>query len=145
MKRKATLPKHISDGILLAIEDLKKAEKSKQYSIDMSLWHRRWHGDSTCSVCFAGSVMAFSLGAEADEETYPWDFSDPTQRKLEALNYARMGSISVAVGTWYSRVSKAKLEAADKLDFDPVDYTEDPAKFKRQMRSVAKKLAQIGL
>lgn len=133
MKRKATLPKHISDGILLAIEDLKKAEKSKQYSIDMSLWHRPRPRDSTCAVCFAGSVMAFSLGVEADEETYPWDFSEPTQRKLEALNYARMGNISLAVGLWYS------------LDFNPVDYTEDPAKFKRQMRNVAKKLAQIGL
>ena len=55
----ANLPSKLSDVILIALEDLEKAEKSKEYEIDMDDWYKP---NGVCKVCFAGAVMAQSEG-----------------------------------------------------------------------------------
>ena len=60
------LPDRPSDLLELALVDLALAEADGRYLVNM--WH--WHlpalvaSDEACEACLAGSVMAFSLGAD---------------------------------------------------------------------------------
>lgn len=91
------LPEKASDLIELAIADLAKAKRSKKYRIDMGVWHVPGRAsNNTCTVCLAGSVMAYSLAVALKEKTSPYAYeeNDPhTYGRLMALNEFRNGWI----------------------------------------------------
>lgn len=74
------LPKTPSKLIRLALKDLRKAERSEGFEIDMANWfesvpnRKTWRpkmdkkGVPVCSVCFGGAVMAGTLEMKRIEE-----------------------------------------------------------------------------
>lgn len=159
-----SLPKKPSELIRVALADLKAVEKNEKYRVNMNVWHARGfeyerHNNGVlkfdergfpikksehCAVCFAGAVMACTLKVDDSSEAEPIDkiFSKATTGKLLALNNFRSGY--VRDGLLDMGVSHKKLEAVESF-FDVTDYEDDPAKFKRDMRRLAKKLEEAGL
>jgi len=101
IKEEGKLPDKPSALIQLALEDLEKAERSELYDIDMSIWHqpriRTGFEISPCTVCLAGSVIAFSLGVLTHRNVTPKSFRADTEVKLEALEDFRTGHIQPAI------------------------------------------------
>lgn len=133
-----TLPDEPSALIRLALRDLEKAERSRLYTIDMDNWHLP---NGVCKVCFAGSVMAFSLGARRHDRVEPEDFDNDTRRKLIALNYFRSGRIEYGLLT----MGRSLPPGVPDWDRSIRPYADDPSTFKSSMRSMAKMLAKAGL
>jgi len=67
----ANLPDKLSDIILIALEDLRKVERSKKYKVYMGVWHSP---NGVCSVCFAGAVMSQCEGANSKNVVKPLQF-----------------------------------------------------------------------
>lgn len=98
------LPSKPSALIRVAIGDMKKVlrankharlhRKHEPYEIDMQVWHLGTGRDrKTCTVCFAGSVMAGTLGVSDVVVASPQEFDGQTGVKLEALNTFRVGNV----------------------------------------------------
>lgn len=158
------LPKKPSKLIELALDDLAKAERTKGYKIDMGTWHdapdaedqydpmtcKAKKKEEPCTVCLAGSVMAFSLNVPRTLSIEPFQFADEVQSALNAINAFREGDIWRGLDDM-DIPDATKQKAGDLFgipEFDQVKvvaYERDRAKFKRQMRDMAKKLASIGL
>jgi hypothetical protein len=144
-----TLPTLPSALIRVAIADLEKAEQdTNTYSINMGDWHRpnaSKTGDAhlTCSVCLAGSVMAFSLEASDRHSYAPQDYDDATECALEAINALREGFIAVAQDYLDPDMDMPGWEAVD--DRIVTHYEEDPAKFKAEMLQMASDLEAVNL
>jgi hypothetical protein len=138
--------KHPSDLLLLAIDDLRRAEKSKKkYRVDMDQWHTP---NSHCAVCFGGAVMAFSLDLDPEVDGYPNNFNRITSCRISALNTVRLGDCNSFVKEFYEfEISpKVKNKMMDlESSFPVVDYKEDPLLFKKQMKKIAAHLQKHGL
>lgn len=134
------LPDKLSALILLALDDLKKAERSKKYKIDMGGWH---HPNSHCSVCFAGAVIAFSLGADPKKRIDPYDFDTDTRHKLLALNSARCGFFNQ--GAMYVGGNNNTQDKAYQFNTSIPDYHEDRKGFRSAMRKAALALKKAKL
>jgi len=134
-----TLPDKLSDLILVALADLEKVERSTQHRVFMSSWH-----DPTlmgCIVCFAGGVMAFSLGASPRDTVHPTDYDFHTQQKLYALNSLRVGMVEAAFDLMGIKFAKDDpIEMGESIE----QYHMDPPLFKSQMRDLASRLASTG-
>lgn len=132
------LPNKFSDLIEVALGDLKAVERSKQYRIGMNQdWHSPVHRDDGeeqyCIVCFAGAVMAKTLGIADEENVTPSDFTDQdTQNKLKALDDLREGDITCA----FQRMEKGK-PAGLAGGFPVTSYDDNPVKFKKDMKRLA--------
>lgn len=106
---RAVLPTKLSAVTRVALEDLKKVEKSKNFVVNMGTWvNKRFVWDNkvkedrkVCEVCFAGSVMAKEFGVE-DIYT-PGYLSDTVHKKdidaFYALNCMRLGNVTGALST----------------------------------------------
>lgn len=99
--------------IQLALEDYDAVVKSKKYMINMGDWHEPQRGinkehyydsegvfglgkderTASCSVCFAGSVMANRYNVPANRNTVPRHFGPETESKFLMLNGARSGEV----------------------------------------------------
>ena len=80
------LPEKLSDCIDVALKDLELVVGDPRYIVDFEKWHVP---DSTqfntqCTVCFAGSVMAKSLGIDPAKDMVPSDFNDHSNARLRA-------------------------------------------------------------
>lgn len=118
--------------IELALADLEKVEADPRYQVDMCTWHQP--AGEACLVCFAGSVLAKTVGlpidADSDEFTIPlW---------AQALNEFRVGN--VFTGLRYLGITEPSLNHW----FIPT-YVYDPAAFKAAMRALANELRGAGL
>lgn len=153
----ANLPNKLSDVIMVALEDLVKAERSKRYKVNMDHWHAP---NGKCSVCFAGAVMAKCDGVRPSEYIGPSDFSGRSERALRALNFVRLYSFAEMfsefsghrTGLIYSpTVTNCEAMVVDELVeyfADPetrVLYDEYPAGFKRNMETIAAILKEHNL
>lgn len=137
---KPKLPKKLSALILLAVEDLKRVERSKRYLVNMNVFHDSF-GGGKCSVCFAGAVIAGTLGKDPAGHFYPDDFSEDVADRLFALDFLRMGDVG-------SALSRLGEEMPDGLDFNadvPTYTASSKRRFKLAMRRIAKTLAEHGL
>lgn len=100
MSKNKPLPDKLSALICIALKDLRKAERSKDYKVDMSMWHAP---NGVCRVCLAGAVMAFSLRMPKNVDFLntlaPSSLFDnvETNNKLFALNHLRVGQVSSAL------------------------------------------------
>lgn len=138
------LPNKPSELIRLALTDIARAERSKRYAIHMGVWHSP-QGFSPeeglpCDVCFAGAVMAFSLGAQPDKDTVPETFGEKNARKLNALDNFRAGYIRAGLSAMDFE------QPAELTDYQSVgSYYEDRLHWKRRMRVMASLLERNGL
>jgi len=139
-----TLPNKLSDLVELALSDLEKAEKSPDYAINMEEWHNPNSETGTCSVCLAGSVLAFSLGVNKSTYADPLNSYPHVDRpKLYALNQFRAGyvynaSCALGVRTYCPHSDMQQVS-------DYVSYEEDPEGFKAWSLREAKRLREEGL
>ena len=95
-RKDVRLPEKLSDLIRVAAKDMEQALLSEEYTIDMGLWHasRRFLEEAgepvqKCAVCYAGTVMAGTLGANKEEEFEPADFGKYNHVRLTALDCLR--------------------------------------------------------
>lgn len=133
------LPDKLSALILVALEDLEKAEASSRYNISMAIWHLPKQ-DRPCGVCLAGSVMAFSLGADPNEPCTPSDYSSRIEDKLCALNMVRSGQLSAAL-EYMEQGGRGRGRFPNERR---VLYEISPDTFKAQLRDLAGRLARAG-
>ncbi len=148
MKKPKKLPDVPSQLIRVALADLKKAEKSPKYKIDMGIWHEPMGGMGRCAVCFAGAVMAGSLGAKPDYHCGPLGFGEETAYKLEALDFLRNGEISPllrACGEDFERRAEIKEEFYNTKLANVPQYENNPGQFKQRMAMIAGWLERRGL
>lgn len=139
---KDTLPNKMSDLILVAIRDLSKVEKMKGYKIDMGwAWHEpiATRRGSRCSVCLAGACMV-GLGVPKNREVHPYSFNEKLERKFNAIDSLRVGSVSSAC--YYLNI--IKTEKIRKMNRDITDYSVSKSKFKKEMLKLAKDLKKVG-
>lgn len=141
----------LSDLIIIALEDLRKCElMPKVYTIDMGTWHEP---NSHCAVCFAGAVMAQTLGVSPKNRTGPGRY--PTlHHAFMALDSTRAGFIGLALD--YYNVSRDAAELVvnllckrgflmlDQHSVVVTTYADNKKLFKQQMKSIAKALRAHG-
>lgn len=143
------LPEKLSELIEVALADLIKCERSAKYEIDMTVYHiKPGVIRKQCCVCFAGGVMAQSLGADPKNSIDIWDYPPLTTWKLRALDDIRKGHVTTALNS-LDGDSPALSRRTDRprhpLTRQIIAYRHNPGKFKRQMRVLARDLAAAGL
>lgn len=151
------LPKLPSALILLALRDLALVERSKIYDVDMGEWHETGEDKErgmTCTVCFAGAVMARTLKAPINESIPPHhvSFKSHNFKKLIALDEFRVGCIHralISLDRKYERIyllhkHEHLFVKIEDLSCD-LDYERDRGQFKRIMRRIAGLLEKMGL
>lgn len=131
------LPDKLSELIRVALADLEKCEALSQYEIQMGEWHTYDSDRDVCLVCFAGAVMAQTLGRRYTFSCGPCLF-DHDRGKLLALDALRSGNVSRAL-------YELGLPIADHFDRSPTHHAEDPEWFKADMRALADDLERAGL
>ena len=137
--------------IRLALDDLVECERDDRYVIDMYRWHGVGRG--VCHVCFAGAVLAKSIGISPDTWISFEDdiLSSKNRQQLSALDRLRVGDVALAL----DELGMGKASATEKdhdnymlffhpsstdLNDVPVQYKSDPELFKLQMLSMAEYL-----
>ncbi len=146
------LPDLPSALIRLALHDLKSAERSDLYSINMKIWHSADGRHESCLVCLAGAVMAFSLEAQHLEDMTPTDYChEPIiSNKLIALNDLRGGELRAALQKLVGcgAIEKGEMDRAVALlgHIIPIkEYRRDGERFKQDLADLATELEEIGL
>lgn len=133
------LPNKPSALIRVALADLAKVERSKKYVVNMDTYHSPYRDPGKCSVCFAGAVMAQTLGASSEEWWTPEEFND--EDKLRALDEFRVGEVAygldrMGVGCPPSVPASMKVPAYSKRT---------RLAFRAAMRKLATMLEKAGL
>jgi hypothetical protein len=139
-------PKNFSEALELALTDLAKAEASPLHRVDMNQWHRGISDeDDVCRVCLAGSVMAFSLGANPKDTMAPHFRGDGWSPILLALNELRGGFVGTARVMWPEgfKPTDPQLHPSD-LSCEVVPYAADPVLFRRQLEQLVADLRKAG-
>lgn len=114
------LPSKLSELIIVALQDLRKAEKSKHYVIDMGTWHQP---NGHCSVCFGGAVMAGTFKMPRTLSIAPYHFRVKISNKLSALDSLRTGRIVAAASLIHLTAKQVRLaqEVEHEMFLDYVD------------------------
>jgi hypothetical protein len=171
----AALPRKLSETLRVALEDLAFAENSSRFIVDMGCWFQRFYRDkqAPCEVCFAGSVMARTLGVSFKilservdsgssgcvyrrEAVGPEAFRPSIRRKLEALNSIRQYRVIDASASFYGKESRAHgkllrhLREIDSYEImfpgtDTPSYEADRETWGWNMTKIADRLEAIGL
>lgn len=161
-----SLPSLPSALIRVAIADLKKAERSKDYMVNMGHYHlaskASYDGETctaepaTCHICLAGAVMAFSLGVPSTVTFAPSEYADDELTdKLYALDHLRCGNLMDGLSKL--GVSKTKISATQRVlipkeagkhrssYYSVPEYEHNKTAFKKEMLALADKLESVGL
>lgn len=132
--------KKLSSLLRVAIDDLRKIERRKNYVVNMVDWYCK-HGTVACEVCMAGAVMACRLDIpDSAVSMEPCDFSDDVGRKLQAIDYLRFGHVDYAC-----LVMGLQLPLALAGQIQVAEYRLDRKQFFRDMESLVKTLKRNGL
>lgn len=137
-KPRKTLPQKPSELIRLALRDLSLIEKDPHYEINMSVFHSYYGG--TCAVCFAGAVMAKTLGSNFHYRVAPHDFNSKTANALRALDAFRVGDIEL--GLIYLR---KELPKTMRDTYAVPEYEYSPVRFRRALVRLADRFERNGL
>ena len=147
----AVLPDSPAELVRLALSDLAKIEADPYYIVRpmMDIWHfTQYHGGyEKCEVCFAGAVMAKTLGADIMEDLAPGAFNAQDGVKLMALDAFREGHLMQGIG-WLMDADANLIAGMMNLENVPeiqkvCPYREDPEAFKADMEKVAVTLESI--
>lgn len=137
--------KNLSDipSVILreALDDLKLAEASDKYSIEMTDWHEYDSISDTCFVCLGGAVLAFSCDENPRTRHDDMELSNDIQLKLFMLDSFRMGDIMDGLAH-YHREPLDPLIQVDRVSV--ILYFVDEAKWHKDMLLVIKTLEEIG-
>ncbi len=148
-KKVKTLPQYPSELIRIALDDLKKVEKDSRYVVDMRRWHMPDERRDPCSVCLAGSVIAKTFNEDPRIYLSPSSYDIKLENKLLALNYFRVGDVSVA----FTRLAYNNADYCKKdfsysnggvFDRNIESYTRDRKQFHKDMRKLARDLERAG-
>jgi len=138
------LPRLPSQLITLAMDDLSKVEKTPGYDVEMGYWHnpvRSFEGKFlTCNVCFAGAVMAMTLGSKIIHYADPASYTDATNNKLKALDLFRQGCIA----SGFDCMGRRRVKG-EPFDREIIPYSQNIKQFKSGMRRLARDLKEAGL
>lgn len=107
------VPRKLSAWIRLALKDAEAVAKRPNVVFHMSNWMTLFRDQSKrvkCSICFAGAVMLGHLEKTPAKLLGRKEFADFQARhcgtrlynKMRALNYARVGELTIAVETFYN-------------------------------------------
>lgn len=135
------LPDKPSALIQVALRDLAAVERQpKRFRVCMAFWNN--YHEKRCDVCLAGAVMVQTLNTRAstvEPALGPNDFPTGIARKLHALEYFRNGEM-------WEASCELDLEFPEKLyrERTVTDYRVNPARFKKDMRAMAKALKEAG-
>lgn len=137
-------PKKLSALIRLALADMAVVQKNKKYSISMNGWHytaRAKSGEATvCRVCFAGAVMANTLGVGFLTDTSPDALSDHEWAKaLYALDWVRSGSLRTA----YAELRRPRPMSIPAV-VEVTEYFLDKVQWRKDMLKIARLLEAEG-
>ncbi len=137
MARAKKLPNKPSALITLAMNDLNRVERLKNYLIDMDVWHKTYFRDimKVCRVCFAGAIMSQTLKADPEDLREPEMYNGDTEGKLRALDSFRCGYISEGFNLMGLDESKGY-----GLDREIPHYAFDRRAFKLAMRKLIRDL-----
>lgn len=145
------LPDTMSGLIRVALKDLKKAERTPRYSIQMdAAFHEPQSNGKVCTICFAGAVMAGTFKASPLQHLKPSDWWNGIENKMEALDRLRDGEvIDAALKLNFSVPKMAKVTAFHQNnDCYIPSYSRSKKKreaFHAAMRKLANGLAKAGL
>ena len=128
--------KEPSKLIRIALEDLTWVEKNEKYEINMGVWHTPFT-KSKCAVCFAGAVMARSLGADINKSLSGSEFKSTHQ--FDALECLRNGNVQSA----FNFLNYDDKEPR-KYDRQITSYHTNKLQFKKDMDKLADDLEQDG-
>lgn len=146
------LPQRPSALIRLACDDAEKIYRTPGYTLDMNLWHETAISDGkhSCAVCFAGAVIANTLGQSRGDYTNP-DYFGSDRKALEALNFFRRGQWQTGLEGLLKRsltaVEHDKLSSSGVLSSNEIPQPRAGSKgvsFIRAMRKCAKALESVG-
>lgn len=130
-----------SELIRTAMYDLGLAEEHPEYRVCMNEWHEMSY--DVCAVCFAGAVMAFSLGGRWGAPLSPKSFSvdgTPTRTTdyLRALDHFRCGRVMEGLQAMGEGILRIQ-------DVDVYEYSEDAGRFREDMTGLIVRLERAGL
>lgn len=140
LKNFGKLPSQPSRLIRLALKDLAKVRRHKNFIIDMNTWFSK-QDDGKCHVCLAGAVMVGSLGYKPDDVPecgyFVTEQIGANDIALQAIDCFRSGCVSLGLAL---------------LGFDrdlPVreiyPFSRNPKLFMMDMRKLADDLEEVGL
>ena len=139
-------PKTLWQAIELALHDEALVHRDERYEVDMGVLHAQ-HG-SKCVVCFAGSVMAKTLGAD-HRDRYGWDsFGEGWKRVFLALDYVRRGLIADALDVFHPILDIPDRDPHPGCDLPRpavTNYAKDRAKWRLDMHRIKRQLKARGL
>lgn len=170
----AALPRKLSETIRVALTDLASVERSPRFIVDMGTWFQRSDPEdrqTPCEVCFAGSVMARTLGvsfkilsertANPEFPTSPYmrggvtpeAFKQSIRRKLAALNRVREYNVVGAAESFYGKDSRAHTKLVNAIESYEISfptgtnpsYEIDRDAWGHNMAKIADRLEAIGL
>lgn len=164
MKKNHELPTKLSALIKVALKDLKKVEKDKNYKVNLSMWHQTFD-DDVCYVCLAGAVLAKSLKIDRKASIcrrnggFLMIFNEQFIKKelpvpqMLALDDVAVGGVGHAVRALRHAfmndkpMSQKQLTVVDRLDSVVFyhEYEEYPVLFKKNLKIIASKLDEVGL
>lgn len=148
--KEVKLPNKLSDCLELAIKDLTAVERMKKaYTVFMDDYHEPetvytngvYEPTGKCSVCFAGAVMARTLGTSPKVGMSPSNFSTHNRDRLLALDNLRCGQIDAA----FSDLLGEDLPFGLATEVDVTVYSPEESKdFKADMKKIVKLLRMFG-
>ncbi len=144
------LPDTPSELLTVALDDLKKVERSTRYIVDMDFWHEptKINHAQKCIVCLAGAAIAKTLNRDATQNISPGNMEKAVPNlcgdtvadsdKIWALDKLRTVHIKRAL---YALGYTADLPFENRVI---TPYNEDRKQFKRDLRKLARDLMDLG-
>lgn len=130
------LPEKLSDCVDVALKDLDLVVGDPRYTVNFGAWHIPVESQfsTQCAVCFAGSVMAKSFGADITRKMAPSDFDDHNRDRFGAIDEIRKGYLSAAL-------EYLEIES----DLPDMEVNEDDySKFKKDIKAIVRVLRKNG-
>jgi len=139
------LPNKISELLTMALNDLLKVEKLKDYTVDMAYWHTP--SGRVCLVCLAGCVIVEQKMCASTVKVAPGHFNEGY--KLRALDRLRSNMIHEAVSLFYGgkNIDNIMRVTFNDLEFklpNRCNYVINRRKFLRTLRWLARKFKAAG-
>ena len=144
MGNKLKFPAQLSDAVLMAIKDLRWAEKQPKIQINMAKFQSYDPETEFCECCLAGASVVRIYGPK---RMIHWaDFDIETQHKLLALEAVRSGNLAHAINQYYDyqRSLMRFLFPLEELGNTVVSYWDSPANFKKYLQRVIVGLRGMG-
>tara|TARA_B100002049_G_scaffold181615_3_gene138624 strand:+ start:991 stop:1443 length:453 start_codon:yes stop_codon:yes gene_type:complete len=147
------LPNIPSELIRVALADLGEVEEDHRYIVSMDDYYHQntdWEFPGTCTVCFAGAVMARTLNWPFHVNAVPQDFGED-RLALKALDELRRGEVLQTVLLLSDPDKDTFSDSYDQLKshnlvcVEVTPHKDDPGAFRDDMNQLADRLEAIGL